>query len=117
LNTAIPQMAEHYGIAIMPARVRRPKDKPNVEGAVGVISPWILAALRDQRFFSLGELNETIKEKLTEFNAKPFQKRTGSRLNDFTEEAQPLLLPLPKTHYELSPWKIATVQFNYHVKC
>jgi transposase len=115
INKSYQEMAEHYGTAIMPARMRRPKDKPNVEGAVGVISTWILAALRDQRFFSLGELNEAIKEKLTEFNAKPFQKRTGSRLSAFTEEEQPLLLPLPKTHYELSTWKIATVQFNYHI--
>ncbi|MBS3985137.1 MAG: IS21 family transposase, partial [Selenomonadales bacterium] len=71
--------------------------------------------LRNQRFFSLAELNEAIKEKLTEFNAKPFQKRAGSRLSTFTEEEQPLLLLLPKAHYELSTWKVATVQFNYHI--
>ena len=115
INRSYQEMAEHYGTAIMPARVRRPKDKPNVEGAVGVISVWILAALRNQRFFSLAELNEAIKEKLTEFNAKPFQKRAGSRLSTFTEEEQPLLLLLPKAHYELSTWKVATVQFNYHI--
>ena len=117
INKSYQEMAEHYGTAIMPARVRRPKDKPNVEGAVGVISTWILAALRNQRFFSLAELNDAIKEKLAEFNAKPFQKRAGSRLIAFTDEEQPLLLPLPKTHYELSTWKVATVQFNYHIKC
>jgi len=115
INKSYQEMSEHYSTAIMPARVRRPKDKPNVEGAVGVISTWILAALRNQRFFSLVELNEAIKEKLTEFNAKPFQKRAGSRLSVFIDEEQPLLLPLPATHYELSTWKVATVQFNYHI--
>ena len=98
----------------MPARVRRPKDKPNVEGAVGTISTWILAALRHQRFFSIAELNEAIVEKLTEFNAKPFQKN-GSRLSVFQEEERVMLLPLPKKHFELATWKIATVQFSYHV--
>ncbi|KAF0194480.1 MAG: transposase [Bacillota bacterium] len=59
INRSYQEMAEHYGTAIMPARVRRPKDKPNVEGAVGIISTWILAALRHQRFLSLVELNGT----------------------------------------------------------
>ena len=115
INRSYQEMAEHYGTAIMPARVRRPKDKPNVEGAVGIISTWILAALRHQRFLSLVELNEAIKDKLMEFNAKPFQKKPGSRTSAFGEEEQALLLPLPKEHYELSTWKIATVQFNYHI--
>ena len=88
-------MTEHYGTVVMPARVRRPKDKPNAEGAVGVISTWILAALRHQRFFSLAELNEAIADKLAEFNAKPFQKKPGSRLSAFREEEQVMLLPLP----------------------
>lgn len=115
INRSYQEMAEHYGTAVMPARVRRPKDKPNVEGAVGTISTWILAALRHQRFFSIAELNEAIVEKLTEFNAKPFQKKPGSRLSVFQEEERVMLLPLPKKHFELATWKIATVQFNYHV--
>ncbi len=44
-------MAEHYGTAIIPNRVRAPKDKPNVEGSVENISTWIIAALRDKQFF------------------------------------------------------------------
>ncbi|RQD70832.1 MAG: IS21 family transposase, partial [Tindallia sp. MSAO_Bac2] len=56
-----------------------------------------------------------IKEKLQEFNTKPFQKKEGSRHSVFFEEEKPLLLPLPATPFELATWKKATVQFNYHI--
>lgn len=115
INKTYHEMAEHYGTAVIPARVRRPKDKPNAEGTVGVISTWIIAALRNQQFFSLRELNEAISLKLADFNNKPFQKKPGSRLSTFLEEEKAALMPLPKTHYELAIWKIATVQFNYHI--
>jgi len=115
LNKVYQEMAEHYGTAVIPARVRKPKDKPNVEGTVGIVSTWIIAALRHQKFFSLTELNQAIKEKLNEFNNKPFQKKEGSRRSVFLEEERPMLLPLPAAPYELATWKIATVQFNYHI--
>ena len=115
INKTYHEMAEHYGTAVIPARVRKPKDKPNAEGAVGIISTWIIVALRNQQFFSLRELNEAIKEKLHEFNRKPFQKKPGSRLSTFMEEEKYALLPLPTAPYELDIWKIATVQFNYHI--
>jgi len=108
-------MAEHYGTAIIPARVRKPKDKPNVENSVGNISTWITAALRNEQFFSLSELNHAIREKLEAFNARLFQKKEGSRLILFRDEELPLLAPLPATPYELAVWKQATVQFNYHI--
>ena len=114
LNKTYQEMAEHYGTAIIPARVKAPKDKPTVEGSVGNISTFILAALRNQQFLSLWELNAVIKEKLHAFNHKPFQKKDGSRASLFSEE-QPFLLPLPKSAFELATWKIATVQYNYHV--
>ena len=115
INRTYHELAEHYDMAVLPARVRKPKDKPNVEGTVGVISTWILAALRNRQFFSIIELNQAIGEKLREFNEKPFQKKQGSRSNVFHDEEQAFLLPLPPTPYELATWKIATVQFNYHV--
>jgi transposase len=115
INKVYHEMSEHYGTAVIPARVRKPKDKPNAEGAVGVISTWIIAALRRQEFFSLRELNEAIREKLHEFNSKPFQKKPGSRLSTFLEEEKHALLPLPAAPYELATWKIATVQYNYHI--
>ena len=115
LNTVYHEMAEHYNTAIIPARVKKPKNKPNVEGSVGNISTWITAALRNEQFFSLTELNSAIREKLETFNAQLFQKKEGSRLGFFLNEERPLLAPLPTTPYELAEWKQATVQFNYHI--
>ena len=115
LNATYHELAEHYGTAIIPARVRKPKDKPSVEGAVGNISTWITAALRNEQFFSLEELNAAIREKLEAFNQKTFQKKEGSRWSLFHHEELPFLSPLPATSYELADWKQATVQFNYHI--
>jgi transposase len=114
LNKSYQEMAEYYGTAILPARVRTPKDKPTVEGAVGNVSSYILAAIRNQRFFTLRELNEVIKERLYAFNHRPFQKKDGSRATWFAEE-RVSLLPLPLNSYELSEWRMATVSFNYHI--
>lgn len=115
INRTYNEMAEHYGTAVIPARIRHPKDKPNAEGTVGIISTWIIAALRTQQFFSLKELNEAIRIKLYEFNSKPFQKKPGSRLSAFLDEEKTLLMPLPASPYELATWKKATVQYNYHI--
>ena len=115
INKTYHEMAEHYGTAVIPARVRKPKDKPNAEGAVGVISTWILAALRNQKFFSVAELNHAILDKLETFNSNSFQKKAGSRLSSFLQEEKHVLQPLPASPYELAFWKIAIVQFNYHI--
>ena len=93
---------------------RQPKDKAVVEGSVGVVSTWILAALRNRQFLSLAELNQAILDKLEAFNHKPFQKREGSRASCFSEEKL-FLLPLPAHPFELAVWKVATVQYNYHI--
>jgi transposase len=114
INKTYQEMAEHYGTAVIPCRVRAPNDKATVEGSVGIISTWILAALRNQQFLSLRELNSAIREKLTAFLEKPFQKKDGSRATLFVEE-KPFLLPLPTKQFELAAWKIATVQYNYHI--
>lgn len=115
INKTYHEMAEHYGLAIVPARVRKPKDKPSVEGTVGSISTWIIASLRNQKYFSLSDLNKSITKKLLLFNERPFQKKPGSRLSTFLEEEKDTLQPLPTTPYELALWKKATVQFNYHI--
>ena len=115
INETYQEMAEHYGTAVIPARVRSPKDKPNAEGMVGNISTWITAALRNEQFFTFSELNRAIREKLDTFNKRPFQKKEGSRLSLFLGEEKPLLAPLPATRFELCDWKTATVQFNYHI--
>ena len=114
VNKTYQEMAEHYRTAVLPARVRSPKDKATVEGNVGIISTWIIAALRNEQFLSLVELNLAIRSRLIEFNTKPFQKKDGSRATIFEEERL-FLLPLPEHPYELAVWKIATVQFNYHI--
>lgn len=114
LNRSYQELAEHYNTAIVPARVRTPRDKAFVEGTVGVISTFIIAAMRNRQFFSLPELNEAIWDKLYDFNHKPFQKKDGSRASMFEEE-KPFLLQLPAESYELSQWKIATVGPNYHI--
>ena len=115
LNRTYHEMAEHYGTAVLPTRVRKPKDKPSVEGAIGIISTWIIAALRNWKFFTIQELNEAISGKLEEFHQKPFQKRQGCRINVFLEEEKPLLIPLPKKEFELAQWKTCTVAYNYHI--
>jgi transposase len=114
LNKSYQELAEHYGTAILPCRVRSPKDKAMVEGTVGIISNCILGALRNRQFLPLAELNEAVFERLEAFNHKPFQKRDGSRASEFEEE-KPFLLPLPSRPFELSEWRIATVAPNYHI--
>ena len=114
LNKNYRELAEHYGTAVIPARVRAPKDKAMVEGTVGVVSTFILAAIRNEQFLSLQELNSAISDRLKAFNNKPFQKKDGSRSSIFEEE-KTFLLPLPQRPFELAMWKIATVGPNYHI--
>ena len=116
LNRSYHEMAEHYGTAIIPARPVKPKDKPNAEGTVKVLETWILAALRNRKFFTFQELNKAIHKKLEEFNAKPFQKKKGSRLSAFLEEERDFLMPLPASPYETAVWSTATIQPDYLIK-
>lgn len=95
LNRAYAEFAEHYAVAILPARVRKPRDKAKVEGAVLIVERWILARLRDRQFFSLTELNAAISELLVELNDRPFQKLDGSRRSRFIELDKPALKALP----------------------
>ena len=114
INRTYHEMAEHYRTAVIPTGIRKPREKALVERTVGILSTWIIAALRGRQFFSLFELNQAMRRKLDDFNKKPFQKINGCRESAFIEE-RPFLIPLPDKPFELSTWKIATVQFNYHV--
>ena len=78
LNRTYYEFAEHYNVAILPARVRQPKDKPNVEGSVSIISTWITAALKNEQFFSLAELNSAIQDRVRSYNTHLFQKRNAA---------------------------------------
>lgn len=115
LNPTYYEFAEHYATAIIPARVRKPKDKPAAEGNVGNISTWVIAALRNEQFFTLEELNRAIRQKMEAFNRRPFQKKEGSRFSLYLAEELPALTKLPSRRYETAEWKTATVQFNYHI--
>ncbi|WP_066445331.1 IS21 family transposase [Cytobacillus gottheilii] len=115
LNPAYKEMADYYNTVVMPARVRTPKDKASVEGSVGVISTWIIAALRNMHCFTIDELNEEVRKRLDEFNKRPFTRKKGSRLSAFEEEEKFALSPLPIEPYKMSEWKKTTVAPDYHV--
>ena len=116
LNPAYARMAEHYGTAIVPARVRRPRDKPVVEGSVRFVANQVAAVLRDRRFAGLAELNEAIFDEVAEINARPFQKREDSRRIVFARDEKPLLRPLPPVRFELADLRKAKPGPNYHVQ-
>ena len=116
LNRSYLDFADHYGLAVIPARVSRPKDKAKVEHGVLTAERWILARLRHRTFFSLRELNEAIFELLERYNDTPFQKLSGSRRSLFLELEQPALRPLPKERYVFASWKKVRVHVDYHVE-
>lgn len=116
LNPAYQDFAEHYGLAVLPARVRKPRDKAKVEVGVQVVERWILARLRNRTFFSLGELNAAIAGLVRELNERPFKKREGSRASVFAESERGALKPLPAMAYEFATWKKAKVHLDYHVE-
>ncbi len=115
INATYTRMAVHYGVAVLPARVRRPKDKAKVESGVRVVETRILAKMRNRTFFSLAEVNEAIEELLEELNGRPFQKLPGSRHSHFEERDAPALGPLPLAPYVYAEWKKARAGLNYHV--
>lgn len=115
INRTYHELAEYYNTAVVPARVRKPKDKSGAEGTVGVVSTRIIAALRNRKFFSLYEMNQAIREKLEEHNGSPFSKREGSRSSVFLSQEKAFLQGLPAAPFELAQWKVATVQYNYHI--
>ena len=95
INRAYQDFAEYYQLAVLPARVRKPRDKAKVETGVLVVERWILARLRNQDFFSLGELNKTIAELIERLNTRPFKKIEGNRRSRFEALERPTLKPLP----------------------
>jgi transposase len=116
LNPTYQDLAMHYGVAVMPARVRKPRDKAKVEAGVQLVQRWILARLRHRTFFSLGELNQAIRELLGPLNQRPFRKRPGCRRSLFESLEQPALRPLPGERFTYAEWKKARVHIDYHVE-
>ena len=114
LNPSYQELAEHYHVAVLPARVRKPGQR-HVENGVQNVERWILAVLRDRTFFSLAEANRAIVPLLKELNQKEMQHMGKSRQQLFEEVDQGALLPLPEHPYEFARWKNARVNIDYHV--
>ena len=104
LNRSYQELAEYYDTAIIPARVEHPKDKSHAEGTVRFASTWILAALRNEHFFTLAEVKEAVSSKLEELNLREFKQREGCRKSAYLEEEKAFMKPLPNQQYELATW-------------
>jgi transposase len=115
LQRSYEEMAAHFGIVVIPARPYRPRDKPRAEQTVLLVSRWVLARLRHQRFFSLEELNAAIRPLLNALNERAFQKLPGSRRSMFEALDRPAMRPLPATPYVYAEWKRVRAAFDYHV--
>ena len=116
LNPTYQEMAAHYGVAVVPARPYKPRDKAKVEAGVLVVERWIVAALRHRKFFHFAELDEAIRELLERLNQRPFRKREGSRASLFDSLDRPVLQPLPQERYQFGVWQTARVNIDYHVE-
>lgn len=116
INQTYQEMAEHYHVAVVPARVAHPRDKSKAEVGVQNVERWILARLRHQKFFGLAELNKAIRELLEVLNNRQMEHLGKSRRELFEKVDQPALHPLPATPYEFALWKKAKVSIDYHVE-
>ena len=116
VNRTYHDLAVHYGTAVLPARPRSPQDKAKVEAAVQNVGRWVLAPLRNHRFFSLSEVREAIAPLLAALNERPFQKIEGSRRSLFEDLDRPALKPLPADRYEYAKWRKARVNIDYHIQ-
>ena len=115
-NPTYHDLACHYAVAVLPARVKKPRDKAKAEVGVQVVERWILAALRNRTFFSLAELNVAIAKLLERLNNRPFRKLPGSRRELFEQLDRPALRPLPAQRYVFAQWKKVRVNIDYHVE-
>jgi len=116
VNRTYGDMVGHYGATVIPARPKKPRDKPKAELSVLLAQRWILARLRHQRFFSLEEANRAVAALLVEANNKKFKKLPGSRRSVFEELDRPALRPLPERPYQFAQWKLARIGIDYHVE-
>ena len=115
LNHSYRELAKYYETIIIPSRVRRPQDKAIVENAVLHASRQILARIRDQKFFSLEGLNQTLWNLLDQYNARKMQGLDESRKSLFDKVERDSLRPLPPGRYEIAEWKKAKANIDYHI--
>jgi transposase len=116
VNATYQEMAAHYGVAVIPTRSYKPRDKAKVEAGVLLAERWIMARLRNERFTSLGQANVEIGRLVEWVNARPFKKLAGSRRSLFEELDRPALRPLPADRYEFAVWRKAKVNIDYHIE-
>jgi hypothetical protein len=113
LNPTYAEMAEHYGICVLPARPARPRDKAKVEAGVLIAKRWILSVLRHRTFYNLGSLNGAIQELLERLNDRVLRKLKKSRRELFDLFDRPQARPLPEKSYEYAEWRVATVRLSH----
>jgi transposase len=116
VNRTYADMAAHYRTAIIPARPYKPRDKAKVEVGVQVVQRWILARLRNRRFFSLADLNRAIRELVDHLNDRPMRGWGTTRRALFEQLDRPALQSLPPTPYEYADWKRCRVNLDYHIE-
>lgn len=115
LNKTYNEMADYYGTVILPARVRKPKDKPSGENSVLIASRRILAKLRNTQILSFSELQKKVKSALEQVNEAPLTGKSESRWTAYQNEEKDYMLPLPRYPYEMAGWSKAKVQPNCHI--
>jgi transposase len=115
INDSYREFSQYYGTCIIPARVRKPKDKAKAEAGVLLVSRWIIAALRNKTFYSLNELNAEIKKLLITVNTKKMRHFKKSRIELFKELDSSSLGRLRSVPYQYAEWKKARVNIDYHV--
>src|SRR5437763_7323471 len=116
INRSYQDLAEHYGFVVLPARVRKPRDKAKVEVAVQIVQRFVLARLRNRRFFSLVELNTAIREGVSDLNAKVMRKIGKSRAELLETIDRPALNALPTEPYRYAEWNKCVVAPDYHIE-
>jgi len=116
VNRTYQELADHYGFVVLPARIRKPRDKAKVEVAVQIVERYVLGRLRHRRFFSLDELNAAVRDCVAAINAKPMRRVGKSRSELFATLDCPALKPLPAERYQYAEWRRCTVAPDYHVE-
>jgi len=116
LNRSYGMMAEHYGVGVLPARPRKPRDKAKVEAGVRFAQSYILGRLRRQTFFSLAECNAAIAAMVERINAHLMRRLGTTRRALFEAIERAALRPLPEEDYTFAEWRLARVNLDYHVE-
>lgn len=116
ISRTFAELGRHYGTTILPARPRSPRDKAKVEVAVQIAQRWILARMRNEKFTSLGELNERIAELCAELNRRVMRHYKASRLELFERLDKPALRALPEEPFEHAEWTKVRLNIDYHAQ-